>query len=117
MKAMTINEFGDSSVFKAAEIEKPEVTQGHLVIKVVATSVNTIDMMIRQMGTDLGPLAPQLPGVLGMDFAGTVESVGKDVTGFAVGDQVFGCAGGVADLPGTLAEYMHRRCEIGCQKT
>jgi NADPH2:quinone reductase len=106
MKAMTINEFGDSSVFKAAEIEKPEVTQGHLVIKVVATSVNTVDMMIRQMGTDLGPLAPQLPGVLGMDFAGTVESVGKDVTGFAVGDQVFGCAGGLGELQGALAEYI-----------
>ncbi|MGO3408740.1 zinc-dependent alcohol dehydrogenase family protein [Marinomonas sp.] len=116
MKAMTISEFGDSSVFKAAEIEKPEVTQGHLVIKVVATSVNTIDMMIRQMGTDLGPLTPQLPGVLGMDFAGTVEAVGKDVTGFAIGDQVFGCAGGVADLPGTLAEYMLADAKLVAKK-
>ncbi|MEL0613691.1 zinc-dependent alcohol dehydrogenase family protein [Marinomonas arenicola] len=106
MKAMTIKEFGDSSVFQAADLAKPEVTEGHLVIKVVATSVNTVDMMIRQMGTDLGPLAPQLPGVLGMDFAGTVEAVGKDVTGFAVGDQVFGCAGGLGELQGALAEYI-----------
>ncbi|REG85669.1 zinc-dependent alcohol dehydrogenase family protein [Marinomonas pollencensis] len=106
MKAMTIKEFGDSSVFQTADLAKPEVTDGHLVVKVVATSVNTVDMMIRQMGTDLGPLAPQLPGVLGMDFAGTVESVGKDVTGFAVGDQVFGCAGGLGELQGALAEYI-----------
>ncbi|MEL0636772.1 zinc-dependent alcohol dehydrogenase family protein [Marinomonas sp. TI.3.20] len=106
MKAMTIKEFGDSSVFQAAELAKPEATKGHLVIKVVATSVNTVDMMIRQMGTDLGPLAPQLPGVLGMDFAGTVEVVGADVTGFAVGDDVFGCAGGLGELQGALAEYI-----------
>lgn len=62
--------------------------------------------MIRQMGEDLAPLSPALPGVLGMDFAGTVEAVGDDVTGFTVGDEVYGCAGGLADLQGALAEYM-----------
>jgi NADPH:quinone reductase-like Zn-dependent oxidoreductase len=41
-----------------------------------------------------------------MDFAGTVEAVGDGVEGFSVGDEVYGCAGGLADLPGTLAEYI-----------
>jgi alcohol dehydrogenase len=41
-----------------------------------------------------------------MDFAGTVEAVGEGVTEFAPGDEVYGCAGGLADLQGTLAEYM-----------
>jgi len=41
-----------------------------------------------------------------MDFAGTVEAVGEGVTEFSVGDEVYGCAGGLADLKGALAEYM-----------
>ncbi|REL28810.1 quinone oxidoreductase [Thalassotalea euphylliae] len=106
MKAMVINEFGDSDVFTATELAKPQATADHVVIKVKATSVNTVDTMIRQMGEDLAPLSPALPGVLGMDFAGVVESVGEGVTGFAIGDEVYGCAGGLADLPGALAEYM-----------
>ncbi|MEQ9575953.1 MAG: zinc-binding dehydrogenase, partial [Rhodospirillales bacterium] len=61
--------------------------------------------MIRQMGKDL-PISPDLPAVLGMDFAGIVEAVGDGVTDFAPGDEVYGCAGGLADLQGALAEYM-----------
>ncbi len=103
---MIINAFGGSEVFEAADIAKPAVKAGHVVVKVAATSINTVDTMIRQMGEDIAPLAPALPGVLGMDFAGTVESVGEGVTDYAVGDEVYGCAGGLADLPGALAEYM-----------
>lgn len=105
MKAMIIKSFGDSDVFEAADIEKPVVEAGHILVNVAATSVNTVDMMIRQMGKEL-PLSPDLPAVLGMDFAGTVDTVGEGVTKFAVGDEVYGCAGGLADLQGTLAEYM-----------
>jgi len=72
----------------------------------MATSVNTVDMMIRQMGDALAPLSPALPGVLGMDFAGVIDEVGDGVTGFAAGDEVYGCAGGLAELQGALAEYM-----------
>lgn len=107
MKAMVIKQFGEDSVFEAAEIEKPQVKPGHLVIKIAASSVNTVDTMIRAMGTDLAPISPaDLPAVLGMDFAGTVEEVGEGVTGYAIGDEVYGCAGGLSDIPGALAEYM-----------
>lgn len=105
MKAMIINAFGDSDVFEPTELEKPEIKAGHVLVKIAATSVNTVDMMIRQMGKELA-LSPDLPAVLGMDFAGTVEAVGEGVSGLAVGDEVYGCAGGLADLPGTLAEYI-----------
>ncbi|WP_251359184.1 zinc-dependent alcohol dehydrogenase family protein [Kangiella sp. TOML190] len=105
MKAMVINAFGDSSQFTTAEVAQPEVEPGHIVVKVAATSVNTVDTMIRQMGTDL-PFAPELPAILGMDFAGTVVNVGEGVSGFNIGDEVYGCAGGLADLKGSLAEYM-----------
>ena len=106
MKAMILNEFGNSDVFKAAEIAKPAAKAGHVVVKIAATSVNTVDTMIRQMGEDLAPLSPALPGVLGMDFAGVIDSVGDGVVGFSVGDEVYGCAGGLADLQGALAEYL-----------
>ncbi len=105
MKAMTINNFGGTEEFVAAEVAKPQVTAGNVLVRIAATSVNTIDMMIRQMGADL-PFAPKLPGILGMDFAGTVEAVGEGVTDFAVGDEVYGCAGGLGDLPGALAEFI-----------
>ena len=79
MKAMVINAFGSSDVFKQKEVETPTVKTGHVLIKIAATSVNTVDTMIRQMGDELGGLAPELPGILGMDFAGTVEAVGEGV--------------------------------------
>ncbi|MDO6426710.1 zinc-dependent alcohol dehydrogenase family protein [Thalassotalea sp. 1_MG-2023] len=105
MKAMIINDFGGDEVFEAADIAKPQVKNGHVLIKISATSVNTVDTMIRAMGDSL-PIAPALPAVLGMDFAGVIEEVGEGVTHFTVGDEVYGCAGGLADLPGTLAEYI-----------
>lgn len=105
MKAMVVNEFGATNVFEVSNVEKPQVKAGHIVVRVAATSVNTVDMMIREMGKAL-PLSPKAPAILGMDFAGTVEAVGDDVTQFAIGDEVYGCAGGLADLQGTLAEYM-----------
>lgn len=105
MKAMIVNTFGGPEVFEAADLPKPEVKAGHVLVNIAASSVNMVDTMIRQMGKDL-PLSPEAPALLGMDFAGTVEAVGADVTDFAVGDEVYGCAGGLADLPGTLAEYI-----------
>ena len=106
MKAMVLNEYGEKAEFQAARLDRPEAGPGHVVVKVAATSVNTVDTMIRQLGQAQLPLSPDLPAVLGMDFAGTVEAVGPGVTGFAPGDAVYGCAGGLADLPGALAEYM-----------
>lgn len=105
MKAMIIREFGGVEVFEQAQLAKPEVKAGHVLVRVAATSVNTVDMMIREMGEAL-PFSPKAPAVLGMDFAGTVEAIGEGVDQFAIGDQVFGCAGGLADIPGALAEYM-----------
>lgn len=105
MKAMILNTYGETSVFEAADLPTPTAKAGHVVVKIAATSVNAVDTMIRVMGSDL-PLSPALPAVLGMDFAGTITEVGQGVTGFAVGDEVYGCAGGLADLQGALAEFM-----------
>lgn len=105
MKAMVVNQFGGTDVFKQSEVLKPEVKSGHVLVRIKATSINTVDTMIRQMGPEL-PLSPPAPAILGMDFAGIVESVGEGVAEYKAGDEVYGCAGGLADLPGTLAEYI-----------
>jgi len=83
---------------------KPTPAAGQVLVRVAATSVNTVDTMIRRMGQAELSLSPDLPAVLGMDFAGTVDAVGPDVTGFAPGDEVYGCAGGLGDLQGALAK-------------
>ncbi|MEO1339576.1 MAG: zinc-dependent alcohol dehydrogenase family protein [Cyanobacteria bacterium J06635_13] len=105
MKAMLIKSYGEDAEFEPVEIEKPQVKAGHVLVKIAASSVNTVDTMIRKLGKEL-PLSPDTPAILGMDFAGTVEAVGEDVSTYSIGDEVYGCAGGLADLPGTLADYI-----------
>ena len=105
MKAMLIKNYGEEAEFEAAEVDTPAVKTGHVLVKIAASSVNTVDTMIRKMGKEL-PLSPDTPAILGMDFAGVVEAVGDGVSDFTAGDEVYGCAGGLADLPGTLAEYI-----------
>ncbi len=105
MKAMVLNAYGPDAPFELVEMPDPVATSGHVVVKVAAASVNTVDTMIRSMGADL-PLSPNLPAVLGMDFAGTITAVGEGVRGFSIGDEVYGCAGGLMDLHGSLAEYI-----------
>ncbi|MEM7492499.1 MAG: zinc-dependent alcohol dehydrogenase family protein [Pseudomonadota bacterium] len=106
MKAMILETYGPDATFVAAERDMPKAEAGEVLVKVAATSVNTVDTMIRQLGQEQLPLSPDLPAILGMDFAGTIEAVGDGVTGFEVGDEVYGCAGGLLSLQGALAEYI-----------
>ncbi|UJH67858.1 zinc-dependent alcohol dehydrogenase family protein [Allomuricauda sp. SCSIO 65647] len=105
MKAMIINEYGANAVFRPEEVETPTLESGQVLVKISASSINTVDTMIRNMGKDL-PFSPANPAILGMDLAGTIEEVGENVTDFSIGDEVYGCVGGLADLQGTLAEYV-----------
>ena len=105
MKAMLIKSYGKDAAFESVEVETPQVKAGHVLVRIAASSVNTVDTMIRKMGKEL-PLSPDTPAILGMDFAGTIEAVGEGVSTYSIGDEVYGCAGGLADLPGTLADYI-----------
>lgn len=80
----------------------PQTRPGHVLIRVRASSVNPVDYKIRS-GM---PIAPDFPAVLHGDVAGEVVEVGEGVSDFAVGDAVYGCAGGVSGTQGALAEYM-----------
>lgn len=115
MKAMLIKEYGENAKFELSEVETPDIKKGHVKVKIAASSVNTVDTMIKNMGKDL-PLSPDAPAILGMDFAGTIEEVGEGVDGYSVGDEVYGCAGGLADLPGTLADYIVADADLIAKK-
>lgn len=104
MKAQLINTFGDPSVFQLSQIAEPNLKTGHVIIKVMATSVNQIDCKIRSGAVTA--IAPDFPAILHGDVAGVIEAVATDVTTFKKGDEVFGCAGGVKGLGGALAEFM-----------
>lgn len=104
MLAFVFESFGQPGVLKT-DLRVDEPQAGEVLVKVYASGVNPADLKIAQ--GHLAPAAPVLPAILGMDFAGTVVALGKDVTHFAVGDAVYGCAGGVKGRPGTLAEYVH----------
>lgn len=101
---MIINEFGGPEVFKMKKIPIPLVTDGHVLIRVHATSVNPLDVKLRKGSIPM--LTPSFPAVLHGDVAGEVVSTGLNVKSIATGDRVFGCAGGIKGFGGALAQYM-----------
>ena len=104
MKAFVIEHFGEPNNFQIVDLPQPKPRSSQVLIKVAATSVNPVDTKIRQGA--VGEIAPDFPAVLHGDVAGTIEAVGDDVDNFQVGDEVYGCAGGVKGTGGALAEYM-----------
>lgn len=82
----------------------PQPKAGQVLVRVTASAVNPLDTKI---SAGKGGHANQaLPAVLGMDLAGVVEGLGAGVTCFAVGDEVFGMAGGIGGNQGALAQYI-----------
>ncbi len=114
MKAQSIKQFGDVSVFEETQLAKPTVKPGYVLIKVMATSVNPIDTKIR--AGFVPDITPPFPAVLHGDVAGIIEEVGTGVTNFKVGDEVYGCAGGLKGEDGALAEYMLADAKLITQK-
>ena len=83
MKAVFIEQPGDAGALRYADFPKPEPAPGQVLVKVAAAGVNFIDTYHRS-----GLYKIPLPAVLGMEGAGTVESLGPDVAGFKAGDHV-----------------------------
>jgi len=109
MKAITYCNYGLGNL-KLEDVEKPVPNDDQVLVKVRAASVNPYDWhfvegtpkIMRMMGVGLRKPKDTR---LGVDFAGTVEAVGKNVTQFKPGDDVFGGKGGA------FAEYVCRRAE------
>jgi len=102
MKAFVVGRYGKDQV-RAAEVPKPKAGRRDVLVKVSAASINPLDSMVRN-GEFKQLLKYKPPFVLGHDVAGVVTEIGSDVSGFAVGDEVFARP---RDLRiGTFAEYI-----------
>ncbi len=105
MKAVQINQYGGSEVVEINEnVLRPTVSQGHLLIEVYAAGVNPVDWKIREgyMGQ---MVTLKFPATLGGDFSGIVADVGKGVSGFKKGDEIYGQASIIRDGSGSFAEF------------
>ena len=90
--------------FQQVELPRPTLSINRVLVRIFASAVNPLDIKIRQ-GSAWHAKQP-LPAVLGLDMAGTVEGVGRSVTAFNPGDEVYGMVGGVGGLQGTLAQFV-----------
>jgi NADPH:quinone reductase-like Zn-dependent oxidoreductase len=104
MKALTYDKYGSPDILELRQIDKPVVTDDDVLVRVHATSVNPVDWHT-MTGTpylvrlESGLRKPKRE-VLGVDFAGTVEAIGRNVKQFQPGDEVFGAKSGA------FAEYV-----------
>ncbi|MHA6204707.1 zinc-dependent alcohol dehydrogenase family protein [Dyella soli] len=89
--------------FGYTTVARPVAAPGQLLVRIKASAVNPLDLKIR--AGQASHARHPLPAILGLDLAGVVEEVGPGVTGFDVGDEVFGMTGGVGGVQGSLAEY------------
>jgi NADPH:quinone reductase-like Zn-dependent oxidoreductase len=87
MKAIATTDFG--APVTLVEISTPEPGEGEILVRVASSSINGFDLSVAS-GRLKGMMEHRFPVVLGKDFAGTVETIGPGVDGFAEGDTVFG---------------------------
>lgn len=91
MKAMELKQFGGPEQLVEADVPKPEAKPGQVVVHIFAASYNPLDMKLAS-GKMRAIMPLELPFVPGLDFSGTVDSLGAGVEGFNIGDEVFGCS-------------------------
>ena len=108
MKAVVRNRYGPPEVLELQEVEKPVPKENEILIRVRAASVNPLDFHTLNgrpaIGRILTGLSKPKNDRTGVDLAGVVEMVGKEVTRFKPGDEVFGTS------RGAFAEYV---CTLG----
>jgi len=107
MKAYVLNVAGGVENLILSGIEKPEIRADEVLVQTKAISINPVDVKVRPVDEVLTMIleTEDRPVILGWDIAGIVVEVGKEVSGFVVGDKVFG----MVNFPGqgrAYAEYV-----------
>src|ERR1700733_4636143 len=107
MRQIWITKAGSPEVLVVKEAPDPEAKKGEVRVRVRASGVNFADLLAR---VGLYPDAPKIPCVVGYEVSGTIDQVGEGVTGFAVGDRVFGMPrfGGYTDVIALAAEQVFK---------
>ncbi|MEK7725216.1 MAG: NADP-dependent oxidoreductase, partial [Acidobacteriota bacterium] len=99
MKAYLLNRYGKNEKFLLSDVEKPIINDNEVLVEIHSASVNPIDSKIKS--GEFKMILPYKPSfVLGHDLAGIVTNVGKKVSKFKIGDEVF------ASCKGTFAEFI-----------
>lgn len=110
MKAARILRFGPPSVITTDDLPRPEPAAGQLLVRVKAAGVGNWDALIREGRVELQPL----PLILGAELSGIVEAIGTGVSGFKLGDEVYGATN--EQFSGAYAEYALPSAKMMAQK-
>ena len=107
MKAIIYEKYGFAKRVKYLDVEKPLLEEDKILVKIHAASINKLDEHVLRgrpifLRIITGIFKPKWK-ILGSDFSGVIEEVGKNITGFLVGDEVFGQLG--MKQEGSFAEY------------
>ncbi|HTZ32768.1 MAG TPA: NADP-dependent oxidoreductase [Methylomirabilota bacterium] len=100
MRAAQVSQYGGPDVIQILDVPQPSVGPGQLLVRAHAVGVGPWDALIREGHSGVPQTLPLIPG---SDVAGIVDVLGPGVTGFAVGDQVYGLTNG--HFTGGYAEY------------
>jgi NADPH:quinone reductase len=110
MRALAMTGFDAAPTL--TDLEVPEPADGEIRVRVRAASVNGFDLAVAA-GYTRDYMEHRFPLVLGKDFAGEVDALGGDVTGYAVGDRVFGSVTKPYVGDGSFAEYVTVPTTVG----
>lgn len=104
MKAAQIDNYGDVTNIRVRDIESPSISDDQILVEIHASSINPFDQTVLSGGAEsMAPL--NFPATLGLDIAGIVAEIGANVTGFAIGDRVYGTANAMFGASGAFAEF------------
>jgi NADPH:quinone reductase-like Zn-dependent oxidoreductase len=110
MKAIVQNSYGSIASLSLKEVEEPEVKEDQVLVRIQAACLNAGDLFTLRGSPYMVRFSVGFPKpkdhILGWDLAGTVQTVGRNVTRFKPGDEVFGACSG------TLAEYASASEEV-----
>ncbi|WP_440107811.1 NADP-dependent oxidoreductase [Streptosporangium sp. H16] len=117
-RAVMYETFGGPEVLELREVPQPHAGSGEVRVRVNAIGLNPMDWIFTSMPEMAEQFGISLPSGFGTDFAGVVDEVGAGVSGFAVGDRVYGSAVGRAAADFVVVDpstdtLLHTLAEIG----